>query len=49
VKILVIEDEKELARSIETSLEQKKYTCETANTFELAREKINLYKATIMK
>jgi DNA-binding response OmpR family regulator len=43
MKILLIEDEKELSRSIETYLSQESYICETASTYDEAREKINLY------
>jgi DNA-binding response OmpR family regulator len=44
MKILLIEDEKELCRSIETYLKHESYVCETAMTFEDANEKINLYQ-----
>jgi DNA-binding response OmpR family regulator len=43
MKILLIEDEKELCRSIETYLRQENYLCETAQTYEDAIEKISLY------
>ena len=43
MKILLIEDEKELCRSIETYLTQENYLCESAMTYEDAIEKINLY------
>ena len=43
MKILLIEDEKELSRSIETYLSQESFICETALSYEQAREKINLY------
>jgi len=44
MKILLIEDEKELSRSIETYLAQESFICETALTYDQAREKINLYR-----
>jgi len=43
MKILLIEDEKELSRSIADFLQQENYLCESAATFDEAREKINLY------
>ncbi|WP_337043922.1 response regulator transcription factor [Emticicia sp. 17c] len=43
MKILVIEDEKELAQNIADYLEAEKYLCEFAVTYEQAIEKINLY------
>ena len=43
MKILLIEDEKELSRSVETYLAQESFLCETAYTYDEAREKINLY------
>jgi DNA-binding response OmpR family regulator len=43
MKILLIEDEKELCRSIETYLKQENYLCETAMTFDQAIEKVNMY------
>jgi len=43
MKILIIEDEKELASSITTYLSQEKYICECVNNFAFATEKINLY------
>ena len=43
MKILLIEDEKELSRSIESYLSQENFICETACTYDEAREKINLY------
>ena len=44
MKILLIEDEIELSRSIETYLSQENFLCETALTYDEAREKINLYR-----
>jgi DNA-binding response OmpR family regulator len=43
MKILLIEDEKELCRSIETYLKQENYLCESAMTFDQAMEHISLY------
>jgi DNA-binding response OmpR family regulator len=43
MKILIIEDEKELASSITTYLSQEKYVCECVNNFAFASEKIDLY------
>ena len=43
MKILLIEDEKELCRSIETYLTQESYLCECVMNYEDALEKINLY------
>lgn len=44
MKVLLIEDEKELSASIETYLKQESYLCETALTYDQAEEKINLYQ-----
>lgn len=44
MKILLIEDEKELADAISKYLHQEKYLCEMACTFNDAIEKINLYQ-----
>jgi DNA-binding response OmpR family regulator len=44
MKILLIEDEKALAQSVEDYFRQEKYICETVQTFTAAQEKINLYK-----
>jgi len=44
MKILLIEDEKELADAISKYLHQEKYLCEMARTFNDAIEKINLYQ-----
>jgi DNA-binding response OmpR family regulator len=44
MKILLIEDEKELCRSIETYLTQENYRCESAMTYDQALEKISLYR-----
>ena len=43
MKVLLIEDEKELSRSIETYLSQESFICETALNYDEAKEKINLY------
>jgi DNA-binding response OmpR family regulator len=43
MKILIIEDEKELASSITTYLSQEKYVCECVNNFAFASEKTDLY------
>lgn len=43
MKVLVIEDEKELAASIITYLNSAHYICETAADFNAAMEKISLY------
>lgn len=44
MKILIIEDEKELASSISSYLTKEKYMCECVNSFAFASEKIDLYK-----
>lgn len=43
MKVLIVEDEKELASSIKEYLEQDNYICEIANKFAKAIEKLNLY------
>jgi len=43
MKILIIEDEAELAKDIAQFLSSEDYLCEAANTFVSAIEKINLY------
>lgn len=43
MKILLIEDEKELAGSITEYLQKENHLCETVSRFENAIEKINLY------
>jgi DNA-binding response OmpR family regulator len=43
MKILIVEDEKALAESIETYLSQENYRCEWAANYEKALEKIQLY------
>jgi len=43
MKILLIEDEKELIQSLEAYLRDENYVCEKALTYEDARERINLY------
>lgn len=44
MKILVIEDEKELAIDIVKYLSEEDYRCETASDFATAQEKISLYQ-----
>lgn len=44
MKILIIEDERELSRSIVTFLSSEKYLCEQVFTFNDAIEKIRLYE-----
>jgi len=44
MKILIIEDEVELAQNIADYLSAENYLCEFAATYELALEKINLYQ-----
>jgi DNA-binding response OmpR family regulator len=44
MKILIVEDEKELASSIKEYLEQDNFLCETAGTYDEALEKLELYK-----
>jgi DNA-binding response OmpR family regulator len=44
MKILIIEDEKVLSESIADFLAKEGFVCETALTFAMAQEKINLYK-----
>jgi DNA-binding response OmpR family regulator len=44
MKILIVEDESELAQSIQTYLTREKYICEVASTFRQGYEKINLYQ-----
>lgn len=43
MKILIIEDERELSSSIVDFLQSESYNCETAFDFQTAREKISLY------
>ena len=43
MKILIIEDEKELASSIQEYLSEEQYLCELASTFTEAMNKIDLY------
>lgn len=43
MKLLIIEDEKLLSESISGFLEKEGFICETALTFDMAQEKINLY------
>jgi DNA-binding response OmpR family regulator len=43
MKLLIVEDEKELASSITTYLKEEKYTCECVNNFHHATEKLELY------
>lgn len=44
MKILIIEDEKELALSITQYFQSENYLCETANSYRSAIQKINLYE-----
>jgi len=44
MKFLLIEDEKELARSITEYLAKENYLCESVESYKEAVEKINLYK-----
>ncbi len=44
MKILLIEDEKELSGSIADYLLKEHYLCETVHNFDQASEKINIYK-----
>jgi DNA-binding response OmpR family regulator len=44
MKILLIEDEKELSRSIAAFLQKESYLCEAVLSYEHAIEKINLYE-----
>ncbi|HEY8400073.1 MAG TPA: response regulator transcription factor [Cytophagaceae bacterium] len=44
MKILVIEDEKELRKSIVSYLAHEGYLCESASTFDEAKEKLAAYK-----
>jgi len=44
MKILLIEDEKELSKSIAVYMNQENYVCEAVLTYEEAVEKINLYQ-----
>ncbi|MBA3664050.1 MAG: response regulator transcription factor [Bacteroidetes bacterium] len=44
MKLLLVEDEKELADSISDYLKQGGFVCETANTYNTASEKISLYQ-----
>jgi len=44
MKILLIEDEKELAGSIIAYIQKENYICEAVMTYEDAKEKINLYQ-----
>ncbi len=43
MKILIVEDEKELANSIQEYLSEEQYLCELASTFTEAMNKIDLY------
>src|SRR3954465_15081078 len=44
MKILIVEDEKELAQNMATYLERENYLCEWALDFETAREKIESFE-----
>ena len=43
MKLLIVEDEKELANSVKEYLEQDNFLCETAGTYDEALEKLELY------
>lgn len=43
MKILIVEDERELAKSISSYLESESYVCEVAATFNEAYDKINMF------
>ncbi|MCZ2082934.1 MAG: response regulator transcription factor [Flavobacteriales bacterium] len=43
MKILIIEDEEQLSKSILTYLKNEKYTCEVVSNFENAMEKLELF------
>ena len=43
MKILLVEDEKQLSKSILSYLKNEKYTCELAENFEIAKEKLELF------
>ncbi len=43
MKVLIVEDERELARSIADYLSKQNYLCEFASTFHKALEKIEAY------
>ena len=44
MKILIIEDEKELAQDIKSYLSEENYLCEQATTFQEAVEKVHAYR-----
>jgi DNA-binding response OmpR family regulator len=44
MKILIVEDESALAKSIESYLTREKHICEVAFTFEQGSDKINMYQ-----
>jgi DNA-binding response OmpR family regulator len=44
LKVLLIEDEKELLDSMKMYLESEGYLCETANDYQTASEKVNVYE-----
>ena len=44
MKVLIIEDEKDLAKSISEYLSEENYLCEFASTFQQAMDKINTYQ-----
>ena len=43
MKLLIIEDERDLSNSIVTYLSSENYLCEQAFTYDEAKDKINLY------
>ncbi|RZK89222.1 MAG: response regulator transcription factor, partial [Hymenobacter sp.] len=48
MKILLVEDHPELAKSIVSYFVQEHYICEVATTFEKAREKLELFKYDVV-
>jgi len=44
MKILIIEDEIPLLKNIQSYLQQEGYICETAENYEIAHQKINVYE-----
>ena len=44
MKILIIEDEKDLLDSMKMYLESEGYLCETASDYQKASEKVNVYE-----
>ena len=48
MKILLVEDHPELAKSIASYLVQENYVCEVATTFDEAREKLILFSYDVV-